>query len=163
MRPTPLPLLLSASLLLAGSAAFAQPARPGPQPAPQAQGAPPSAERPAAEASTGAPAPLVVLFSPGSSELRPADRAVLDRASRAYNEGKPIVMIVTGTSDRVGSARMNLSLSERRASAVLRGLLDRGIPADRFQVLAKGQTELPVETKSGVSEAQNRRVEISWH
>lgn len=108
------------------------------------------------------PAPLVILFSAGSSALRPQDKAVLDRASRAYNEGQPIVMIHTGTSDRVGGARMNLTLSQRRATAVLTGLLDRGIPADRFQVLAKGETELPVPTKQGIAEARNRSVEISW-
>ena len=112
---------------------------------------------------SSAPAPLVVYFESGSSTLRAQDKSVLDRASRAYNEGKPIVMILTGTSDRVGKPELNLSLSQRRATAVLKGLLDRGIPADRFQVLAKGESELPVPTKSGISEAEDRRVEISWH
>jgi outer membrane protein OmpA-like peptidoglycan-associated protein len=42
---------------------------------------------------------------------------------------------------------------------VLQGLLARGIPADRFRVLAKGETELPVPTNAGVAELQNRRVE----
>ena len=120
----------------------------------------------AAEASsTGAaeaPSSLVILFDSGSSELREKDLATLDRASRAYNQGKPIVMIITGSSDRTGAAQANLSLSQRRATAVLRGLLDRGIPADRFQVLAKGETELPVPTPRGVAELQNRRVVISW-
>ena len=105
---------------------------------------------------------LVVYFEKGSSTLRPQDRAILDRASRAYNEGKPIVMILTGTSDRVGSARANLALSEKRATAVLHGLLDRGIPAERFQVLAKGQTEPAVPTTAGTPESKNRRVEITW-
>jgi outer membrane protein OmpA-like peptidoglycan-associated protein len=71
-------------------------------------------------------------------------------------------MILTGTADRTGNAEVNLDLSQRRAAAVLRGLLDRGIPADRFQVLAKGETELPVPTDAGVAELQNRRVEITW-
>lgn len=87
---------------------------------------------------------------------------MLDHASRAFNEGKPIVMILTGTADRTGDAAVNLDLSERRAAAVLRGLIARGIPADRFQVLAKGETELPVPTNPGVAELQNRRVEITW-
>ena len=118
---------------------------------------------PVVKEAVGAPAPLVVLFETGSSTLLPQYKAVLDRASRAYNEGKPIVMIVTGSSDRVGTPQINLTLSQRRATAVLKGLLDRGIPADRFQVLAKGETELPVPTTQGVAEMQNRRVEISWH
>lgn len=131
-------------------------------------GAPARAQQQDAPAETrkapaGAPAPLVVLFDSGSSAVRIKQRSVLDAASRAFNEGKPIVMILTGSSDRVGSAQTNLLLSQRRAAAVLKGLLDRGIPADRFQVLAKGETELPVATQAGVAEEQNRRVEISWH
>jgi outer membrane protein OmpA-like peptidoglycan-associated protein len=98
----------------------------------------------------------------GSTTIRNDDKAVLDHASRAFNEGKPIVMILTGTADRTGDAAVNLELSRLRASAVLRGLIARGIPADRFQVLAKGETELPVPTNPGVAEAQNRRVEITW-
>ncbi len=125
----------------------------------QAAVTPPTPPEPAA----GAPAPLVILFDRGSSTLRPQDKAVLDHASRSYNEGKPIVMILTGTADRVGAAQVNLTLSQRRALAVLKGLLDRGIPADRFQILAKGETELPVPTGQGVPEARNRSVEISWH
>ena len=128
-----------------------------------AQSSDPAQPSAAAKEATGAPAPLVVLFETGSSALLPQYQSILDRASRAYNEGKPIVMIVTGSSDRVGTPQVNLTLSQRRATAVLKGLLDRGIPANRFQVLAKGETELPVPTVPGIAEAQNRRVEISWH
>ena len=144
------------AVLLAGTAAQAQTA---PQPDPKPAAAP---DAPAAKPA-GAPAPLVVLFEPGSSALRTEDKAVLDRASRAYNEGKPIVMILTGSSDRVGNPQKNLTLSQRRATAVLKGLLSRGIPAERFQVLAKGETEPAVPTSQGVAESRNRSVEISWH
>jgi outer membrane protein OmpA-like peptidoglycan-associated protein len=113
-------------------------------------------------ATPAAPAPLVVYFDVGSATIRNADKAVLDHASRAFNEGKPIVMILTGTADRTGDAAVNLELSQERAAAVLKGLIARGIPADRFQVLAKGETELPVPTNAGVAELQNRRVEITW-
>ena len=111
----------------------------------------------------GSPSSLAIFFRPGSSELSLKDKAVLDHASRAYNEGKPIVMILSGTSDRSGNSRANLTLSQKRATVVLNGLIDRGIPADRFQILAKGETELPVPTARGIAESKNRRVEISWH
>ena len=109
-----------------------------------------------------APALLTVYFDSGSSSIRNEDKVVLDKASRAYNEGKPIVMILTGSADRTGQAEDNLELSQRRASAVLEGLINRGIPADRFQVLAKGETDLPVPTNPGVAEPKNRRVDITW-
>ncbi len=113
--------------------------------------------------STAAPSSLVILFDLGSSKLHERDEAILDRASRAYNEGKPIVMTVAGNADLSGKPQANLALSQRRALAVLQGLLDRGIPAARFQLVAKGQTEPYVPTPEGVAEAQNRRVVISWH
>jgi outer membrane protein OmpA-like peptidoglycan-associated protein len=142
------------SCLATPAAAQSTPAVPAAQAAEPAPGA--------AQPAAGAPAPLVLYFDVGSTTIRKEDRAVLDAASHAYIEGKPIVMILTGSSDRTGSSEANLSLSERRAGAVLKGLRDRGIPADRFQVLAKGETDLPVPTDQGVAELRNRRVEITW-
>ena len=148
-----LPLFLA--VLMGSSVARAQPVQ-------QNEPAQPDKTAPASKDPAGAPSSLVILFDEGSSTVRSQDKATLDKASRAYNEGKPIVMIVTGSSDRVGNPRMNLSLSQKRATAVLAALLDRGIPAERFQVLAKGETELAVPTKPGIPEARNRSVEISW-
>lgn len=108
------------------------------------------------------PTPLVIYFDTGSAAVRPQDEAVLDRASRAYNEGHPIVMSLSGSADRTGTAGGNLRLSQRRTNAVLRGLVARGIPVERFQLVAKGQTDLAVDTAAGVAEERNRRVEISW-
>jgi outer membrane protein OmpA-like peptidoglycan-associated protein len=144
--------VLVASYLAASAAAYA---------ADSSTPAAKTTDAPKAEAAA-APAPLVVYFDLGSAAIRNEDKAVLDHASRAFNEGKPIVMILTGTADRTGDAAVNLEISQLRAAAVLKGLIARGIPADRFQVLAKGETELPVPTNPGVAEAQNRRVEITW-
>ena len=137
--------LIVAALLAAAPAAMAEDADPA------------GANQPAA-----GPPPLVVHFDTGSTAIRSDDSAVLDKAARAFNEGKPLVMILTGSADRVGAAAPNLSLSQRRATAVLNALLDRGIPADRFQILAKGETELAVPTEKGIAEGENRRVEITW-
>ena len=93
MNKRALPVFLVASCLAASAAA-------------QTAGSP-LADRPTDVAKTdapapAAPAPLVVYFDMGSSAIRNEDKAVLDHASRAYNEGKPIVMILTGTADRTG-------------------------------------------------------------
>ena len=45
------------------------------------------------------------------------DKAVLDHASRAYNEGKPIVMILTGTADRTLSPPSGSQMSIRSSCA----------------------------------------------
>ncbi len=87
---------------------------------------------------------------------------MLDQASRLYRDGNPILMIVAGSTDTLGAPELNLLLSQQRASTVLRGLIARGIPAERFQVVAKGETDLTVATPDDVSEERNRRVEITW-
>jgi outer membrane protein OmpA-like peptidoglycan-associated protein len=71
-------------------------------------------------------------------------------------------MIVTGSADTVGAAAANLRLSQLRANNVLQGLVSRGIPAERFQLVAKGQTDLVVPTPPDTSEERNRRAEITW-
>jgi outer membrane protein OmpA-like peptidoglycan-associated protein len=103
-----------------------------------------------------------LLHHAGQSSLSPENQAVLDKAARIYREGQPIIMIVAGGTDTVGSPEKNLLLSQARANSVARGLLERGIPAERCQILAKGETTPPVKTARGVPEAQNRRFEISW-
>ncbi|MGI4793921.1 MAG: OmpA family protein [Janthinobacterium lividum] len=112
--------------------------------------------------SAAASGQLVLLFKPGQASLDATNEAILDKASRLYREGKPIIMIVTGSSDTTGSPTQNLLLSQRRADVVAQGMADRDIPSERTQILAKGVTNLPVETGAGVSEQQNRRVEITW-
>ena len=109
-----------------------------------------------------APSSLVLHFDSGNATVRQQDVPLLDQASRLYRAGKPIVMIVTGSADATGSAAVNLRLSEQRANNVLQGLVSRGIPVERFQVIAKGQTDLVVPTPPDTSEERNRRVEITW-
>ncbi len=114
------------------------------------------------EAQAEAPKSLVLYFGPGSTAVRPSDVALLDQAARLYRDGHPIIMVLSGSTDAVGSPEWNLRISQARTAAVLRGLVARGIPAERFQLLAKGESEPSVPAPAGVAEAQNRRVEIRW-
>lgn len=106
--------------------------------------------------------PLSIAFPTGAAAVPAAGLDTLDEAARLFRAGNPIVMIVTGGADTVGDAERNLQLSVARAQSVADGLVARGIPADRLQVLGRGTTELPVDTTSGVAEQANRVVEISW-
>ena len=141
-------LILASATILGATAALAQ----SPQPAAPA----------AQSAGTKGPDFLSVYFSPGSTRISPESESILNKAARTYRDGKPIIMVVSGGSDFTGSADANLRLSQQRADNVLQGLIARGIPAGRFQVLAKGETEPAVATPDGTAEARNRRVDISW-
>lgn len=67
---------------------------------------------------------------------------------------------VTGHTDTSGAATYNMALSLRRANAVKDALVREGIPAAAIGVTGRGETQLLVQTKDGVREPQNRRVEI---
>ena len=138
-------LLTAAAAIVGTTASFAQTAQPA-----------------SATAPAKAPDSLSIYFDSGSATVSPQGQSVLDQAARTYRDGKPIIMVVSGGSDSTGSAAANLRLSQLRADKVLQGLVARGIPVERFQVLAKGETEPAVAAPEGTAEARNRRVEISW-
>ncbi len=115
---------------------------------------------PTTENKSPAPDAIDVYFETGSARIRPADLAELDHAARLYRDGQPILMTVAGSSDATGSPQANLRLSQLRAYAVYSGLVARGIPANRFQILAKGQTD-PAVPGDGL-DPHNRRAEITW-
>jgi OOP family OmpA-OmpF porin len=103
-----------------------------------------------------------VNFKTGSAVLSPESKTTLDDlASKALN-AKGYVLEVSGYTDSRGSVALNRQLSQRRADAVIRYLVEsHNIPLRRI-ITPYGYGELnPVaenETKDG--RAQNRRVEI---
>ena len=157
--PTKASLLGTFVLFSSAIAAMAQQADPQTSTTP----APVAAPAPGGAAQGAEPAgKLVLLFNTGTYTLDARNEAILDQASRLYREGRPIIMIASGSTDAVGQPAENLLLSQRRATAVVRGMIARGIPAERTQILAKGETNPAVPGQRGVPEPQNRRVEITW-
>ena len=103
-----------------------------------------------------------VNFRSGSAVLSPDSKTTLDDiASKAMNS-KAYVLEVSGYADATGSVARNRALSQRRADAVIRYLVENhNVPLRRI-VTPYGYGEMnPVaenETRDG--RAQNRRVEI---
>ncbi|MDX1575708.1 MAG: OmpA family protein [Kiloniellales bacterium] len=111
----------------------------------------PAAEPPARD--------YLVSFDFDSAEIRPDAASILDRVSQGvFNIGSSNVTLV-GHADTSGPDAYNQWLSERRAFAVRKYLIGKGIAA---QMIAKGRGEQDprVVTKDGVEEQENRRVEI---
>lgn len=115
-----------------------------------------------AQGDGGAPEDITILFATGSASVSREERAELDAAARLFRDGNPVVMILTGSADTVGDAATNLDLSIARARSVADGLVARGIPANRLQVLGQGNSELPLTTADEVPSAENRSVRITW-
>lgn len=103
-----------------------------------------------------------VNFRSGSAILSPESKTTLDEIATKALNAKGYVLEVTGYADATGSIQRNVALSQRRADAVIRYLVDNhNIPLRRI-VTPYGYGEShPVadnETKDG--RAQNRRVEV---
>jgi outer membrane protein OmpA-like peptidoglycan-associated protein len=101
-----------------------------------------------------------VNFPAGGNALTPEANKQLDLAARLFRDANPVAMFTTGYTDRSGDEYHNLLLSAQRAEAVKRGLVARGIPADRLLIQALGESELANTTDPLSSE--NRRVVITW-
>lgn len=69
-------------------------------------------------------------------------------------------LAITGHADRAGPETYNLALSMRRAAAVKSALVERGVDPGKIRVRAAGEIEPLVQTKDGMREPKNRRVEI---
>lgn len=107
-------------------------------------------------------------FAPGSAKLTRAGRERLDMMLLSVQVPTQFHDLqVVGFSDRTGTAKNNLKLSQRRAEAVRRYLVEGGVPADSITALGKGEREPVAECgkKKGkaLSEclAPDRRVEIN--
>lgn len=156
--------------------AFNKPLPPPPPPAPAPAPAPVVQEPPPPPPPV-APAPpparfekvtlsATELFEFNSATLRmPQPR--LDEIAAALTADPSITDVdVTGYADRLGSAKYNLKLSQRRANAVRDYLIGKGIEAGRLKAVGKGEAD-PVVTCTNKKRADlikclepNRRVEV---
>lgn len=65
---------------------------------------------------------------------------------------------IGGHTDAEGGAEYNLALSERRATAVLNALRDRGVDADRLVAKGYGETQPVAANDAAEGRAANRRI-----
>jgi outer membrane protein OmpA-like peptidoglycan-associated protein len=103
-----------------------------------------------------------VNFKSGSAVLSPDAKTKLDDiASKAMN-AKGYVLEVSGYADSRGSINLNRALSQRRADAVIRYLVENHqIPLRRIVTpFGYGETNPVAENDTREGRAQNRRVEI---
>lgn len=93
------------------------------------------------------------------SELVNPNEALLN----AINDiGKAQNVTVIGHTDSSGSATYNMSLSVRRAEAIKRLMVLKGIPEANIRVLGRGEEEPIAPNDTEIGRIQNRRVEIRY-
>ncbi len=89
-------------------------------------------------------------------------RVVIGQALSWSKARSPGEISVPGHTDRAGTNAYNSKLSERRAEAVAKALIDGGLELGfLFKTGASGEEAPAVATADGKREARNRRVEIN--
>ena len=99
-------------------------------------------------------------FETGSAEIIPRSYAEIKRIADVMKAFPDKKFNVEGHTDNVGDDASNLDLSNRRAQAVKKALVDMGIGEDRLMAVGFGEA-VPLEDNSTPEgRAMNRRVEF---
>ena len=107
-------------------------------------------------------AKYLVFFGFNESNVDVNAAEILDAVAMEVKRQRLNAVHVVGHTDRAGSERYNEKLALKRAIAVRKALIDRGIPASLVRIQGRGEKEQLVRTRDGVREPANRRAEISF-
>ena len=101
-----------------------------------------------------------IYFNTGKSSFRAGVEEKLDLIGDIMKEYKDSNFHVEGHTDSVGSAKLNQSLSETRAKAVLDYLVSKGVASNRLTSKGYGEDNPIASNRTRKGRQQNRRVDI---
>lgn len=104
----------------------------------------------------------LVFFDFDKSTLSAGGQNVVDAVASELTQGAYKGVDVVGYTDSSGPESYNESLSMRRADAVKKALISRGVSAELITVDNRGETNLLVQTLDGIREPANRRAQITF-
>ncbi len=123
---------------------------------------PTAAEMTGAFAAEGKIALYGIFFDTGQAEVKPESRPTLESISALLSAQPSLSLVVTGYTDNVGGFDANVSLSRRRAEAVVNALVsDFKVAPARLTAFGAGMTGPRGPNADEAGRAKNRRVELS--
>ncbi len=102
-----------------------------------------------------------VYFQTGKTTIRTVSYGLLDEVASVIN-GHPEVkkIAIEGHTDSVGKASFNTKLSQGRAEAVRKYLVEKGVEPSRLSAKGYGESQPIADNKTPRGREQNRRVEF---
>ncbi len=105
---------------------------------------------------------FIVFFDWDRNDITSGANDVLDAVAQEVIARKDLRgIVIVGHTDTSGPTRYNDKLSVRRADAVRKGLIARGVDASLLRTEARGENDLLVKTADNVREPANRRAQIT--
>ena len=101
-----------------------------------------------------------IRFARGSARLTATSRTLLYDVAQLLEQYPGVPVQIVGYADARGSAPSNLRLSRRRAEAVKRGLLARGIASARLFPVGRGERRPRADSGEYSGQRHYRRVEL---
>ena len=92
--------------------------------------------------------------------IKPEYDDIIRQLAQVTQANRNVKISVVGHTDTAGSQAYNYALGGRRAEAVQKMLIERGIPASQIVAVSAGEEDLKVPTPDGVPNAENRRVRV---
>lgn len=102
-----------------------------------------------------------ILFDVGSSQLKSAAQTNITELARILNKYKDTDILIEGHTDSTGSEKMNMALSEERASSVARQLKAQAVVGRRLTTNGYGEMQPIADNGTTSGRASNRRVEVA--
>lgn len=103
----------------------------------------------------------VINFTPGSAELTPDNKRLLDALSAVAIRCKAYAIEIGGHTDASGSPRLNLALSRNRAASVEAYLRGKGVPEGVLTTRGYGSSKPVDPAPTPEAAARNRRIEFT--
>jgi OOP family OmpA-OmpF porin len=103
----------------------------------------------------------VVMYGFDSAEIKSEAFPMLDEAVSILKKNPELKVEIDGHTDNIGPAAYNMNLSERRAKAIMKYFVDKGVEAERLTTKGFGLTMPAVSNDTKEGRAKNRRVTLT--
>lgn len=104
----------------------------------------------------------ILIFPTGKDELEKISNIGLQKTIQIMYQFPDFKVQVEGHSDYIGSKKLNMELSEQRAKAIKKQLINAGISSRRIKIKAFGGTKPQIRSHNIQKRNINQRVEIRF-